>query len=455
MSSTASLIKRERDEASAVNSSEEDYFTPDSSASPAPFKKQKSPFSLNENGDHASPADSSTSVATGLNSSSGNAPESRIEQLERIFKNLRLRRIIKENHSSEINQMAFCLNQRHNKTPFGLDHVKVFDPRGGVKRDPMDNSNVLGTTGGPQANIYDNEHCGDHLDIMSHFLLDPVGEEGSEELPEMLTCCWMHQPQDAILATAGTDRVIHILSLARSKELIRLIGHNHTITDIHAHPTKDEYLLSASKDGTIRLWNILTGKCLLIFEYKASVICFIPNSEGKKFLTGSYNGEIRVWDVPEYESEPDEPVVVLPNDSQLLQSSLHSARIDCIRFAKDKVLSKSVNGKVEYWDYETLEHIRSFTIKNTASNQCRFDVSLDELFFCVGTSNGSAYIYNIETGRTVTELKHRRSTKAIRTCIFARDSRSVTCAGEDSFIWRYDYVTDDTLNEWAAWKPEP
>ncbi|KAG0013865.1 hypothetical protein BGZ80_010793 [Entomortierella chlamydospora] len=337
MSTAASPPKREREEAAAA-SSEEDYFTPDSS--PAPFKKPKSPSSLNETSDHASPPDSSASpAALESNTTSGDVSESQSEQLERIFKNLRLRRIVKENHSSEINQLAFCLNQRHNRTPFGLDQVKVFEKRGAVKRDPMDNSNILGTTGGPQANIYDNEHCGDHLDIMSHFLLDPSGEEGAEELP--------------------------------------------------AHPTKDEYLLSASKDGTVRMWNILTGKCLLIFEYKASVTCFIPSANGRVFLTGSYNGEVRKWNVPEFESEPEEPIVVL-----------------------------------------------------------------DELFFCAGTSNGSVYIYNIDSGKTVTELKHRRSTKAIRTCIFARDSRTVICAGEDSFIWRYDYVTDDTLNEWATWKPE-
>lgn len=33
--------------------------------------------------------------------------------------------------------------------------------------------------------------------------------------------------------------------------------------------------------------------------------------------------------------------------------------------------------------------------------------------------------------------------------------RTIVCAGEDSFIWRYDYVTDETLNEWANWKSEP
>ncbi|KAF9129990.1 hypothetical protein BGW39_003595 [Mortierella sp. 14UC] len=425
MSATSSPLKRERDDGAI--SSEEDFFTPASSASPAPSKKPKSP----------STATSMTAPTT---------PDSianKSEQLEAIFKNLRLRRIVKENHASEINQMAFCLNQRHNKTPFGLDHIKIFEQRGAVKRDSWDNSNILGTTGGPQANIYDNEHCGDHLDIMSHFLLDPVGEEGAEEFP------------DAILATAGTDKVVHILSLSRSKELVRLTGHNHTITDIQAHPFNDDYILSASKDGSVRMWNILTGKCLFIFEIKASVVCFNPITEGKTFLTGGYNGEVREWPIPTLDIEPEEPVVVLANESRVLQAGLHSARIDCIRFAKGKVLSKSVNGKVEYWDPETSAHIRTFTIKNTSSNQCRFDVSMDELFFCVGTSNGSVYIYNIDTGRTVTELKHRRSTKAIRTCIFARDSRTVVCAGEDSFIWRYDYVTDETLNEWANWKAEP
>ncbi|KAG9066430.1 hypothetical protein KI688_001656 [Linnemannia hyalina] len=437
MSAAASPLKREREESSGAISSEDDFFTPASSASPAPSKKPKSPSS------------SSTSITTTTTTTAEETTTSIVnksEQLEAIFKNMRLRRIVKENHSSEINQMAFCLDQRHNKTPFGLDHVKVFEQRGSVKRDPWDNSNILGTTGGPQANIYDNEHCGDHLDIMSHFLLDPFGEEGAEELPEMLTCCWIHQPQDAILATAGTDNIVHILSLSRSKELVRLTGHSHTITDIQAHPFNDDYLISASKDGSVRMWNILTGKCLLVFEIKASVVTF---------LTGGYNGEIREWSIPTLDSEPEEPIVVLANDSRVLQSGLHSARIDCIRFAKGKVLSKSVNGKVEYWDPESLAQIRTFNIKNTASNQCRFDVSLDELFFCVGTSNGSVYIYNIDTGRTVTELKHRRSTKAIRTCIFARDSRTVVCAGEDSFIWRYDYVTDETLNEWANWKSEP
>ncbi|KAF9586628.1 hypothetical protein BGW38_000690 [Lunasporangiospora selenospora] len=380
MSTAGSPLKRERDDTGAA-SSEDDYFTPASSASPAPIsKKSKSP-------PHPSDGSTLSDSATNHDTSGNDNSLNRIEQLEAIFKNLRLRRIVKENHASEVNQIAFCLDPQHNNTLFGLDFVKSYDRRGAVLRDPGDNSNILGTTGGPQANIYDNEHCGDHLDIMSHFLLEPITVDGVEELPEMLTCCWVHQPQDAILACAGTDKMIHVTSLARSKELVRLSGHSHTITDIQAHPTKDEFLLSASKDGTVRMWNILTGKCIAIFEIKASVVCFDPTSDGRTFLTGGYNGEIREWRVPEEIVEMQNPegnTIVIPvTENRVLQQNLHTARIDCIRFAKGKVLSKSVNGKVEYWDPKTLEHIRSFTIKNTASNQCRIDVRyLEAAFHC-------------------------------------------------------------------------
>ncbi|KAF9898302.1 hypothetical protein BX616_004221, partial [Lobosporangium transversale] len=186
MSTAASHVKRERDDAVGV-SSEDDYFTPDSSASPTPYKKPRSPSTTLETnvgttvtGQQTPPLVKAEDTAATTAADPSMDPST---QLERIFKNLRLRRIVKENHSSEINQLAFCQNHRYNRTPYGIDRVRVLERRGAILKDPTDNSNVLATTGGPQANIYDNEHCGDHLDIMSHFLLDPTGEEGFEELP--------------------------------------------------------------------------------------------------------------------------------------------------------------------------------------------------------------------------------------------------------------------------------
>jgi hypothetical protein len=129
-----SPVKRERDESNtpgAAQSSDDDFITASSSPS---SKKAKSP----------------SVEPSSLNASPTSTVAAQTEQLEAIFRNLRLRRIVKENHAGEINQLAFCLNTRHNHTPFGLDQVKTFEKRGSVKRDPDDNSNILGTTGGPQ-----------------------------------------------------------------------------------------------------------------------------------------------------------------------------------------------------------------------------------------------------------------------------------------------------------------
>ncbi|KAI8979826.1 WD40-repeat-containing domain protein [Mycotypha africana] len=367
---------------------------------------------------------------------------SRDAQLQKVFDNMRLRRIVKENHGCDINQLSFFFNNKNFTAPVSLDHNKTFDKRGAVQRDSTDTSNILATCGGCELSVYDNEHCGDHLDIMSNYDITPGNDDGGKD-----------KNGDALLATAGADKLIHILSLAHSEEIKTLEGHTKLIYDLQSHPHNDHIILSTSKDGTIRLWDVDEGKCLVIFEADATVSCFHPS--GEQFISGNARGEFRIWDIPSTSNRMDdddyEPVTVGKKHSRLLRKIHGDTYIDCIRFANGHVLSKSINGKIEYWDYETEKTLRSFRIRS-GENFCRLDVSLDELFFCVGSSQGSIFIYNLETGKLVTELGHRRSTKAVHCCVFSRDCRQIVAAGEDGFIMRYDYIDDDTLKEWDNWR---
>ncbi len=61
-----------------------------------------------------------------------------------------LRRIVKENHGTPIVQACFP------PLPISPDTM-------------IDMTNILATISGSQVNLYDNEHCGDHLDILSTF----------------------------------------------------------------------------------------------------------------------------------------------------------------------------------------------------------------------------------------------------------------------------------------------
>ncbi|CAG8580439.1 11785_t:CDS:2 [Funneliformis mosseae] len=368
-------------------------------------------------------------------SSKNLSPSSPIGPQELIFRNFRLRRIVKENHGHDINQLAFFFNLNHYTAPVGALYKKKFNKLGYVERNVRDTSNVLASS-----NIYDNEHCGDHLDIMSNFV---VGNNLNLESGELMTCCWLHRDDDALLALGGKSRVIYIISIALSSTPRTLWGHTDCITDIQKHPKDDQHILSASKDATVRLWYVDSGQCLYVFQIKASVTCWHPS--GQSFLTGNYNGEIRIWQTPDLLTPPTESLNITENDIETRSRKCHSSQIDCIRFANQNVISKSLSGKIEYWNYDTLEVIKAFSIKNNSPNRSRFDVSLDENFLCVGTSNGSVNIYNILNGKLISELSHRRSTKAVRCCAFSRDCKQVIAAGEDGYIWRYDYISDETL----------
>ncbi|KAG0163007.1 hypothetical protein DFQ30_000888 [Apophysomyces sp. BC1015] len=380
---------------------------------------------------------------------------SRDQRQERVFANMRLRRIVKENHACDISQLSFFFNSKNFSAPVGIDLNKTFDKRGAVQRDQTDTSNVLATAGGCQINVYDNEHCGDHLDIMSNFDLTVLQTEEDPVKRDLRTVCWLYKEGDAWLATAGADGLIHLISLANSQEVDILHGHTRPVHDLQGHPHSDNYILSTSRDGTIRLWDIDAKKCLVIFEADATV------------AVRTARGELREWQIPAHTAVDEEPITVEKRHSRLLKKMhgdsyiglfisnaaerLIRSILDCIRYANGNILSKSINGRMEYWDGDQEKSIRSFRVR-TGENFSRFDVSLDERFFCVGTSQGSVYIYNLETGKMVSELAHRRSTKSVRCCAFSRDCRQVVCAGEDGFIWRYDYIDDATLQEWANWK---
>ncbi|CAJ0639596.1 6092_t:CDS:10, partial [Entrophospora sp. SA101] len=365
---------------------------------------------------------------------------------DQMFYNFRLRRIVKENHGKNINQISLFFNLNNYEAPIGPEYIKKYNKLGYVIRDVKDTSNILATVADIQASIYDNEHCGDHLDIMSNFV---AGEHIDLETNELLTCCWLHRKDDAILAVAGTLGKIYLISLAFSLTFKTLNGHTGTITDLRKYPNDDQHLMSASRDNTVRIWHVDNGTCLYIIEINAFIICWHPT--GQTFLTGNNQGEIRIWYTPNLTETSNKPIHLSKKNIYTKFKKIHSTQIDEIKFVNDSVISKSIDNKIEHWDYETFKIIKTFNIKDNCFNRCRFDVSLDGKYMCVGTSYGSVFIYNITKGKLVTELSHRRSTKAVKCCLFTRDYKQIIAAGQEGFICRYDYISDKTLAEWDEW----
>ncbi|KAJ3395488.1 hypothetical protein HDU92_005742 [Lobulomyces angularis] len=350
--------------------------------------------------------------------------EKKKNEIELNWKNFRIRRIIKENHLKEITLVKFNLNVNINKD--------------------LDVSNLVATIGSNQLNVYDNEHCGDHLDIMSNFQLKP-----EETLKAM---CWINIEEDCLMAVSSSN-IIRLLSLARSMEVFTLNGHSGMILDLVTHPINPNLLVSLSVDGTIKIWYLPIANYICTINVKGTSACF--NSSGDTIFCGNNQGEILKFKLPNFNFENiklnnDEKIKIQTFSILKAGKKFHqNSKISKLNIIDDTfILSQSENGKILYWNFNTEEIIHSFIIKDGKNyGSCKFELSLDNKYFCVGNNYGGVFIYDLNKGTLLHELKHKRAQKPVKSVAFNKDCKNLIFTGEDGLIFRFDYIDEEKLKE--------
>ena len=71
------------------------------------------------------------------------------------------------------------------------------------------------------------------------------------------------------------------------------------VTDLVFFP-HGRFLLSASLDRTLRIWDVASGKECHCFEHEADEFCCLAiSADGHWAATGSLAGAVRIWRLPE------------------------------------------------------------------------------------------------------------------------------------------------------------
>ncbi|KAL5255924.1 hypothetical protein ACHWQZ_G011221 [Mnemiopsis leidyi] len=189
-----------------------------------------------------------------------------------------------------------------------------------------------------------------------------------------VTCCSFLTSSRFI--SAGSDGTLRLWSLLDSVCLAKIEPHIYQVQDIHVNEIS-KCVISAGIDRRVTVWHNDVIFDTIEFDNPMNCIRFIEN--GKKFVAGSWTGEVYAYDLVQ-------KVKITVKKS----GKVHKNSIRELTTGKKHFASLDITGLVSVWDQMTLDVLQSVRLNNVTTISYDFN---DHLMY--GLSNG---IINITAG---------------------------------------------------------
>ncbi|CAF0776702.1 unnamed protein product [Adineta steineri] len=134
------------------------------------------------------------------------------------------------------------------------------------------------------------------------------------------------------IVSASGDRTIKVWNTTTCEFVRTLLGHKRGIACLQY---RDKIVVSGSSDNTIRVWDIECGACLRVLEGHDELVRCI-RFDSKRIVSGAYDGKIKIWDLQAALDPRSQP-------SSLCMKTLteHTGRVFRLQFDEFQIVSSS------------------------------------------------------------------------------------------------------------------
>ena len=308
-----------------------------------------------------------------------------------------------------------------------------------------------------------------------------------------------------LLLVAGKRGIVKVIDTVRRSLILTLSGHGDEIYDMKFSPTIDDkgskwLLLTASKDESLRLWNVQSATCIAIFAghdaHRDAVLTCGWHPLGNRFVSGGMDNSVKIWSLESdqmmhaiEESWKTEPITkrdtatsasrpqsthkvfkTLYEQTPIFSTSkVHLDYCDCVQFVGDLVLSKSINDVVILWkpifsdsqlknnvliNYKgngkagvsripnEVQPLREFVLNKCDIWFIRFQTDADCRMLAIGNNIGEIKVWDIctsnPTKKFLAKVDHQTCCSPVRMVSFSPDGRSLASVCDDSTVWKWD-----------------
>jgi guanine nucleotide-binding protein subunit beta-2-like 1 protein len=203
----------------------------------------------------------------------------------------------------------------------------------------------------------------------------------------------------------------------------RLVGHNHFVQDVDISSDR-QYALSASWDGTLRLWNLKTGVTTKRFVgHKKDVLSVAFSADNRQIVSGSRDRTINVWNT----------IGVLKKS--LDEMDAHRDWVTCVRFSPNVdepvIVSSARDFTVKVWDMNEFKLKHNLVGHKNAVNAVT--VSPDGSLCASGGKDGVAILWDLNEGKALSSLEANGEINAL--CFSPNRYWLCGAVGEEIKIW--------------------
>ncbi|KAI3933620.1 hypothetical protein MKW92_030452 [Papaver armeniacum] len=309
--------------------------------------------------------------------------------------------------------------------------------------------NVFGTVGQNRVNVY---QCleGGVITVLQSY----VDEDEEESFYTLSWAC--NIDGNPLLVAGGLKGIIRVIDAGGEKIHKSLVGHGGSINEIRTQALKPSLVVSASKDQSVRIWNVHTGVCILILAgtcgHRDEVLSvdFHP-SDIYRIVSSSRDNTVKIWSIKEFWKYveksftwTDLPSKFITKYVQLPVFTMHTNYVDCTRWLGDFVLSKSVDNVIVLWEQgpgeSTVDILQKYPVPECDRWYIKFSCDFHYNTIAIGNREGEIFVWELQSSPPVliARLSHPQSKVEIRHTATSFDGSIILGCCEDGTIWRWD-----------------
>jgi len=236
-------------------------------------------------------------------------------------------------------------------------------------------------------------------------------------------------PDGLMLASGSKDKTIQIWDLATGKSIRTFEGDSSTIWSV-AFDSNGTRLVTGTGFWRVMLWDMKTGQSMSSLDHAASVWSVAISHDGQLIASGSGDKTTKIWD-----AENGRLIHNLPDHTDFVYSVAFSP--------DDKTLvSASKDNKITIVDVATGRLLK--TVDGHADQVRSVAISPDGQTLVSGSYDESIKIWNLETGELIRSLKGHSDD--IVSVAISPDGKFIASGSKDKTIKIWDLATGELLN---------